>query len=132
VRAQNQKIPHPNGLALNRNWDISVNWIFEVDKIMETTLEFTSDDRAQIHAIYNLYALPPATFFLTPLDLADLLFFNLVPCSKAVESTRSRPMSSSFLTAKIRTIQFSEVNASSAGERRYQLTPILVEDMARH
>ena len=66
------------------------------------------------HHLQHVYALPPATFFLPPLDLADLLLFSLVPCSKAVESTRSRPMSSSFLTAKIRTIQFSEVNSSSA------------------
>ena len=41
------------------------------------------------------------------------LFLNFFPPSKAVTALCSLPSESSFLTAKILTIQFSDVNASS-------------------
>jgi hypothetical protein len=43
------------------------------------------------------------------------LFLNFFPPAKAVTALCSLPSESSFLTAKILTIQFSDVNASSGG-----------------
>ena len=74
---------------------------------------------------YSIYAFCDP-FFLAPPTLADLLFLSLVPLAKAVDSGSPRPMSSSFLTAKIRTIQFSDVNASSAMHADEQVSAVHV------